>query len=318
MKKHLLFALGVACAATCLTACHDSDGSDDEDGASYAFDASSVVINESVIGSASAKTGVETYTLTSNMISVYCYDLGDKQTIIDSYIDETTSNVTNDGLTYLGENFYGGFTPIWFDANDENLWYLSPTDTTSNAKYSSLLCNPGDICKALFHKELAISTTGLMSVVLVKGPVSITVAPIALYSEMENGNSDGIISDYTALPAGDEIRFVVYGYIDSFNVSSWDKTLSTFKGIWNSTTSGGQKSANYITLAKADSNGNVTVNKDWQKMSLTDLDDYYCFECYIEVVKSDGTKDTSYTLCDDLKYCTIKNISFDGRLGSIL
>jgi len=317
MKKTAFYAFMMAAVVgTSFTACHDSDGEDGEEGASYVFDSSSITIDESVIGKASAKSGVETYTLTSNMISVYCYNLGDKQTIIDNYIGD--SGLTEDGLGYLADKIFGGFTPCAIDPNDENRWYLTPADTTDNAKNSSLICNPGTICKALFHKELAASATGLLSVALVKGPVCLYAAPITLYNELETNNADGLIDQYTALPAGDEIRLVVYGYIDSFNISNWSKTLDSFKGILTSVKNNGTKSANYVTLAKADANGKVTVNKSWQKLDLTDLEDFYCFECYIEVVKADGSVDSNYTLCDDLNFCSVKKISFDGRLGSLL
>lgn len=319
MKKHLFFALALSCATLSLTACHDDDSSDgSSEDASYIYSTSSIGIDESIIGSSTAKMGLFTYVLTSNSISVYCYNLGDKQTICENYMN-ADNTLTAEGIAYLGSNFYGGFTPTWYPANseDDDSWYLTPAGGSYKSNNAALLCNPGVACKAMFHKQIAASASGLASIALVKEPVCLYACPIELYNDLES-DSVQCVDNYVALPAGDEIRLVVYGFVDSFNLSNWDKTLNSFKSAFSSATSGGTKCSSYITLAKADDKGKITVNKDWQKIDLADLKDFYCFECYIEVVKKDGTKDSNYELPDDLNMCLVSDISFNGGIGSLL
>ena len=76
------------------------------------------------------------------------------------------------------------------------------------------------------------------------------------------------------------------------------------------------KAKNYAVLAKTDANGNWTVNKNWQYVDLDDVEDYYVFECALQVVDpSTGKTVSSFSLEDygdgtnGLNYCMIDDIT---------
>lgn len=317
MKRTLLNIAVLACTSTVFTACHK----DDEDGekwGNYVSNFSNPFIEESIIGKASAQMGVNTYYLTSpEFCDVYCYSAADKAALIE--LMNTDASLTSEGVKYLGENFYGGFTPTWFAANDTTednpLWYLTPISKSYYSNSSALLVNPGEVCKALFSKHIAADVKSLMSALLVDEISCMYVCAPKIYEALENNNQGNYewIDNYVALPAGNSIQLVVYGYVDSFNVSNWTKTLNTFKNAFKQAAQGGALCAQPITLASADANGKVTVNKEWQKMDLTDLDDFYLFEVYIRVVDANGKVNNEYALPDDLKYALIDDITFTGR-----
>ncbi len=322
MKKTAFYAFMMAAVVgTSFTACHDGDDDDEEGSSNYTSNFSNPKIDESIIGKASAKIGVYSYVLTSpEYADVYCYSLADKQTIMDNYMDES-NQLTDEGVEYVGgSNFYGGFTPTWFEANVTaesdtagTCWYLAPASGAYKSNNSALLCNPGSICKAFFSRHIAADITSVAALALVGDVKYIYVCPTALYNEMENGNTNGYISDYVTLPAGASIQVVVYGYVDSFNITSWDKTLNSFKNAFSSASGGGTLCTEVATLASADADGKVTVNKEWQKIDLSSIDDNYLFEVYIRVVGSDGKELSSYTLCDDLKTFLVSDITFEGK-----
>ena len=328
MKKQLLFALGITCVASCLTACHDDD---DDDGVSdFTSDFSNPKIDKSVIGTFTGKAGVETYILTSDQyVDLYTYSTLDKQTIIDNYFDETNPNhITDEGVAALGENFYGGFTPTYFNAYDEDentnptYWFLLPASKTYHSGNSALICNPGKLCKTIFSRHIATDFDAAAAWLNVGAVKYIWVSPTTLYEGLEDNNADKLIDDFVALPAGAKIQVVVYGYVDSFDVSNVSKTITSFQKAFASATGGGTLCADIKDIAVADAEGKVTVNKEWQKIDLSSLSDFYLFEVYIRVVDKDGKSISSetYSLPSDLNYIYVDDITFEGKdvLSTIL
>ena len=325
MKKTAFYAFMMAAlVGTSFTACHDDD--DDEDGSFSDTQANfaNTTIDASIIGKASGQLGLETYVLTSDEgIDVYSYSTLPQGTIIENYFDEN-GHITPEGIAALGENFYGGFTPTWQKANnsdEENPYaYLLPANKSSyNSGSSALICNPGLVCRAFFSKHLGLDAKSLQAAGLIGDAKYLYVSPIAIYNELETGNEEGLIENYVALPADNKIQVVVYGYVDSFDVTNLNKTLNSFKGAFASATSGGTLCADIKDIAVADGEGKVTVNKEWQKIDLSSLSDYYLFEIDIRVVGKDGKTNKDYELSDDLKLILVDDITFESKgIGGLI
>jgi len=323
MKKHLLFALGVACAATCLTACHDSDGSDDEDG--YVANFYSPKISESVFTKLLNYTGMGVYSYVlqdggSGYVDVWHYNTLSSEDITSTGFDTTGVQLSHDYMDDLFQGFYGGFSPAWTSANDEenSLEYYLPISGTYHTESGSnaLICNPGSVCKALFSKHLSGDFSALLAAMSVGKLQKLYVQPNkcykALYDETFTSNYNGI--DVAALPANTKIVFQIYGYVDHFNVSSFKEAINTIKNAASATASGG-KLGGEIVLAESDSNGKVTVNTEWQELDLSSLEKYYLYEAYIKVINSTTGKDSEYTIDantnTDLGYVWVDDITFE-------
>ena len=329
MKKTAFYAFMMAAlVGTSFTACHDDD--DDEDGGNSDFtsDFSNPKLDASAIGTLTGKAGVETYVLTSDQyVDLYSYSFLDRQTIIDNYFDDN-GHITDEGVAALGktENYYGGFTPTWFAADDDSDesnpdgWYRIPASKSFHSGNSALICNPGIVCKTIFSRHIAADFDAAAAWLNVGKVKYIWVSPTALFEGLENNNTDGYIEDFVALPAGAQIQVVVYGYVDSFDISNWSKTIKSFENAFNVAKGGGQRCEDIKTLAIADEEGKVTVNKEWQKIDLSSISKNYLFEIDIRVVDKDGKSISNYSLPTDLTYILVDDITFEGKsmLSSIL
>lgn len=326
MKKHLLFALGVACAATCLTACHDSDDEDDSDGFTATF--SSPYIQYLPINTLSSYAGVTAYALSDDehKIDVYHFSTDD----LSQYLDTTgETRIASKHLEPLWNGFYGGFTPTYFSANNTEE-YAVPMCGEFHSGSSALICNPGMACRSVFskHYPMEMNLTNAISAAaaaLTLGDASsLYVCPTDYYTALIDSSYRTALS-IEALPANHRIEFVVYGYVEHFSFSNMKELISTTVTAAKQVGDGGTECSDVKVIAETDDKSNVTINKDWQKVDLSSIGHCYLLEAYIRVVdKSTGKTSKTYSIDastnSNLGYVLVDDISFEtkGILGSLL
>ena len=323
MKKYLALACAFSCAAA-LTACHDDD--DDSEGFTASF--ASPYIQYSAINGLSAKLGVNSYVLSDDehKIDLYHFNLDD----LSQYLDTTgETRIASQYLETMGDNFYGGFCPTWYEADDDESYFV-PINGSYHSGSQALLCNPGVACRALItkHYPMEFSLTNVVAAAtaaLTLGDASeLYVCPTDCYTALTDSSyADDL--EVNALPANHEIQFVVYGYVEHFSFSNFSSLISSVVSAGKSVGDGGELCEDVITLASSDANGNVTVNKEWQKMDLSSIGHDYILEAYIRVIDTTtGTTSKTYSIDSDtnsyLGYILIDDLSYNdkGGLASLL
>ena len=302
MKKFLSLAAAFACAFS-FSACHDSDSEDDGD---YYADFSSVAAVSYIPGvyKTSSITGVNSYMLSdaNGYTDAYCFttwSVGDTASI-----SSTNPLIPDEDLI---DGFQGGMCPSTIDAAT-NAGYsnLTPAcDSLPSSKTGGyLICCPGTLERALFSKHFAVDITAAFSYLRLKGMKSFEVCPVKGY--------DDINSELSTSYKNHKIQFVLYGYVTSFNFSSFSKALETIKNAGKNVGSGGDKVAT-ITLATSNSSGTWTVNDAWQKIDVSD-DKHYLYEGYLQVVDASGNT-VSDVLSEEngLNYCCIGDMAYETR-----
>lgn len=303
MKKYLTMAMVAACALS-FTACHDDDDDDDKD----------YVADFTTINQVSYIPGAQT---AANKLGLNAFMLSDVNgyTDVTCYMSADTTEITpNMQISEdMFQNFYGGICPTAFTADDEAYDYFRPACGKYHSGSGALVCNSGTLCRALFmRRHFAMSGTALWGSFVTGNMERLWVCPTAAYNLLtteEGRTALGISSS----PKNVEIRFVVYAYIKTIGLSSWSAFASMLK---TNVKESDVKAKNYAVLAKTDANGNWTVNKDWQYVDLDDVEDYYVFECVLQVVDpSTGKTVSSFSLEDygdgknGLNYCMIDDIT---------
>ncbi|MCQ2228492.1 MAG: hypothetical protein MJZ13_01955 [Bacteroidales bacterium] len=343
MKKHLLFALGIACAATCFTACHDDNGDEDGDGnvTSNFADNVSVATFPSMMVQYVSSTGVVPYMLSDGNIQVFHYTTGEPENnpVYNSFFatgstvtegedsgDESvavektalsSSDFPNLYEESTGNYFYGGFTPTWGakvgeeDAAD----FTTPIDGTYANNFNCLLANPGMVCKALFTKNFS----SIMANATLKKIMSVSVQAPVIYNSYAKNDTETLEawSMPTTLPANIRIEAVAYGYVESFSIKKLSDALKALKGAASGVAAGGIEEG-AVTLIETDENGKVTkVCDKWETIKFGKKT--YMGEIYIRVIdkKTGKTAETDYLGTEGdyslLNYVLVDKITFEGR-----
>jgi len=320
MKKTAFYAFMMAAVVgTSFTACH---GDDDEDGdgdvvATFA----SPYIQYLPVQALSSKVGVNAYALSDDehKIDVYHFNTDD----LSAYLDTTgETRISSQYLSKMWEGFYGGFTPTYCAANDENE-YAVPMCHEFHSGNSALICNPGAACRSLIAKNypLEMDLTNLISsglaALTVGDAKELYVCPTDYYTALTNSTVASELG-ITALPANHRIEFVMYGYVKSFSFTNFKQLLNTITEAGKSVGDGGEKCSDVKILAETDAEGNLTVNKEWQKVDLSDIGHYYLLEAYIRVVDKETNKESSTYQIDAsnntyLGYVVIDGITFESK-----
>ncbi len=308
MKKYLALACAFACAAA-LTACHDDDDDDDSD---YVSDFTSINKVSYIPGAqtAASKAGVNAFLLSDSQgkTDVACYMYADTAEIVAPLTpDEDWFN-----------NFYGGFCPTAFTADDEAWDPYRPITGSYHSGSGALVCNPGTLCRALyFRRHFGADMSSVLSQLFLGDMEKMYVCPTAQYKKLTT--SDGLAElGISSSPSNIQIRFYVYGYIKSLSLSSWTAIKDMFMtNIKDSDV----KSSSYAVLAETDANGNWSVATDWVELDLSDIEDYYVFECAMQVVdKTTGKSVSTFSLDDDtveggnyLNYCIVDDVTVENK-----
>ncbi|MCR5695855.1 MAG: hypothetical protein K6G73_02640 [Marinilabiliaceae bacterium] len=319
MKKTAFYAFMMAAVVgTSFTACHDSDDDDGED--SYVASFYSPKISESVFTKLTKYANLYSYILQdggSGYVDVWHYNMLPPDEIIASGFDTTGVALDHSYMKDLFGNSQGGFCPAWTSADDTNSdnapYYLPISGTYHNESGSNaLICNSGMICKALFSKHLSGDFDALLAAMSVGKLQKLYVQPNACYKALIDSENFGYEVNVTPLPANHKIVFRIYGYVDSFNASSFKKAINTIKDAGKSVSNGG-KLGGEIVLAEADANGKVTVNTEWQEMDMSALEKYYLYEAYVTVVDGNGKDSDTYTIENnaDLGYVWVDDLTFE-------
>ncbi len=302
MKKFLSLAAAFALAFS-FSACHDDD--DDEDGYYYA-DFSNVAAVSYIPGvyKTSAITGVNSYMLSdaSGYTDAYCFttwSVGDTASI-------SSANPLTPGKDLI-EGFQGGMCPATISAvTNAGYSTLAPAcDSLPSSNTSGyLICCPGSLERALFSKHFAVDITAAFSYLRLKDMQSFCVCPAKAYDDI----NDELSTSYKS----SKIQFVLYGYVSSFNFSSFSKALETIKNAGKNVGTGGDK-VTTITLATSDANGKWTVNNAWQKVDVSS-DKHYLYEGYLQVVDASGNT-VSDAISDEngLNFCCIGDMAYETR-----
>lgn len=313
-------------AAFGFTACHDDDSEDENSATVSNFDGSAN-IGASMFNSLSSKMGVTAcYITDDNQIA----DLYTFSTMTTEQISESCGTLSTDGktvafstdglVTYGEEAWYGGFCPTWFTASDETQIYVPACKVYNGTHTGALLCNPGTACKTIFTRHMAADLSSAMAAIKKLKISSLYVCPIDAYNYIGASDDkkpyDGFSAD--SIPANHEIQFVVYGYVQHCNISNIQSAISSLKSAATEVGQGGTMCEAPAVLAKTDEKGNLTVNKNWQKLDLSSIKDCYLLECAIRVVDTTTGKTSKTYVIDsdnneDLNYVLVSDIAFTGR-----
>lgn len=315
MKKYLQMAMAAAVVATGMTACHNDDDGDGNYVASF----------ESVAG-LSTLPGMG---YMANL-GLYQYAMSDANGYTDAYIftsapygnlnseeatDDPNAGTTSVDVTQLAESYYGGFCPTTFAANSDEDNY-TPACGEYHSGNGALICNPGLACKALFSRHIGADLSTLMGFMSVgKKVLGLWVAPTTEMAyvdpvRFEEAKQKFELDNVEPLPANTRIEFVVYGYVESFDLSNFKKAVKTIKDAGAGMASGGKLAA-VVTLVSSDANGKVTVNSDWQYVDLSGTK-AYLWEAALRVVDQNGKTVDSYSLTDEMtNYCLVDDITYE-------
>lgn len=307
MKKYIALASAFACALT-FSACHDDDDDDDKD----------YVADFTTINQVSYIPGAQTAANKAGLNAFMLSDVNGYTDVTGYFIADTTEITANMKIDEnMFENFYGGFCPTAFEANDEQYDYFRPACDTYHSGTNALVCNTGTLCRALFtRRHFAASMTAIGSLFL--GDMEgLWACPTAAYNYLTTEDGRKTLG-VTTSPKNIEIRLVVYGYIKTLSLGSWNTLKDMLKT--NIKGANGTQSKNYAVLAKTDTNGNWTVNKDWQYVDLDDIEDYYMFEVALQVVDASTGKTSSALTLEDygdgqngLNYCMVDDITCENN-----
>lgn len=301
MKKFLTMAAALAFAFN-LTACHD----DDDDDSDYVADftscaAASTLPGLSTVGS---YAGVNSYMLSdaSGYTDVY--------TFTQSSVDTTTFPMAI--TKSFADGWYGGFCPTWFTATDEESYY-TPACGEYHSGSGCVIANPGTVCRALFSKHYALDFSTIMGALMITDIKGLYVCPTDAYNYLttEAGRTElGVTNPTSAC----KIQFCVYGYIESFSFNNLKTFVTTVVNAGKSIGTGGTMCSNTIDLATFDGS-TWTVNKDWQYLDLTPINNCYMFEAYLRVVDSNNKVVTTFEVSDEnfLNYACVDDITYERR-----
>ena len=306
MKKFLTIAACAAVCASMLSACSDDDDDDDI----YTADFSSIAkISNLGLSSVSSFTGINGYLLSDRKgwTDVACYT---KYSVSEDQALPFTP--TSDFV----DKFYGGICPI--SSSSTSYEYYLPITGSFHSGSSGLLCNPGSMVKALFsRRHFAVDMSSVLSQFILDDAIGIYVCPTKAYEYLET--SDGLQTlGITQSVKNCRIQFCVYGFINHISTGSWSEIVEICKNTASNVVSGGTICSDVITLAQSDDNGTWTVNKNWQYMSLSSIEDYYFFQCVLRVVNSNGQEISNFKLQDaiegynGLNYCVLDDFSCEG------
>lgn len=307
MKKYLALASTLALAAL-LPACDDDNSNDD---GLYVSDFTTINKVSYIPGSQllANKTGLNAFLLSDEegKTDIACYMYADTSEIV--------APLTPSESWF--ENFYGGFCPTAFSADDDSWDPYRPITGSYHSGSGALVCNPGTACRALYmRRHFGADLSTLTSNLFLGDMERLYVCPTAQYKKLTT--SDGLEElGITSFPSNIQIRLVVYAYVKSLNVSS----LSAIKDLFSTNLKESDvKSSSYAILAQSDDEGDWTVNDYWQEIDLDDVDDYYVFECKLQVTNANGKVVSSFTLDDDnvdgsnkLNYCIIDDITVEDK-----
>lgn len=322
MKKRFSIMALALVAAFGFTACHDDD--EDENSATISNFDGSANIGLSIFDNISSKTGVYTFYITDENQIADLYSFAYESKEVSSKWGEPNGNTvqfTAEGLVNYGEEaYYGGFCPTWFTADDETQIYAPACKSYNGTHTGALLCNPGTVCKTFFTRHMALDMTSAMAAIKKLKVSSLYVCPIDAYNYIgvseDEKPYDGFAAD--SIPANHEIQFVVYGYVNHCSFNNIKDALSKLKSVAAEVGDGGLMCETPAVLAKTDEKGNLTVNKNWQKLDLSSIKDCYLLECAIRVVDTTTGKTSKTYVIDgenneDLNYVLISDIAFTGR-----
>ncbi len=307
MKKYLAMAMASACVLS-FTACHDDDDDDDKD----------YVADFTTINQVSYVPGVQTAAGKAGLNAFMLSDVNGYTDVTSYMVADTTEITENTKISEeMFENFYGGFCPTAFTADNEQYTYFRPACGTYHSGSGALVCNSGSICRALFmRRHFAASMTSILGSWSTGDMEGMWVCPTAAYNLLTSAEGRSELG-VTTSPANIEVRFVVYAYIKSIGLCRW----SDFKSMLETNVKDSDvKAKNYAVLAKTDANGNWTVNKDWQYVDLDDVEDYYIFECTLQAVDATTGKTVSSFSLEDygdgtngLNYCMVDDITCESN-----
>lgn len=353
MKKHLLFALGVAFAAAPLTSCHGDEDGDGNVVSDFSGNVE-VMAMPSQLANYTDNLGASGYMLSDGSINVFTFVTGTSQdnAIYNAFFNGTETGTTTDteeaseddtyvdvetGKDALGmtdypkiyEGFYGGFMPTYQAAVGEDAYdIMNPIDGTYKNNKNCLLANPGQVCKAFFTKNLKSP----MAHITMKKAIRLNVQANKMYeylklaanspesTEGQNAKAQLDAWGISLLPANTKINCIVYSYVSSFSIKNIKDAFNTIKNAV-SQISGGGKEIGRVTLIETDANGQVTTLCDtWQTIEFSEKT--YLGEVYLEA-RTNCTEENSYngvSATDDLlgndsmlNYVLVDNITFEGR-----
>lgn len=309
MKKYLALACALACASLPLSSCHDDDENDDD----YVADFSSIKHVSYIPGAQTVADKVG--------LNAFMFSDANGYTDVTSYVVAESGEITTPYV--IGEpefeNYYGGFCPTAYPASGEassgdgSYRLFAPANGTYHSGSSALVCNPGTLCRAIFaRRHFAVDMSAAMSAFFVGDMKGLWVAPTAAYEYLTTADGRKELG-VTTSPANVEVRFVVYAYIKTLGVTGWQSLVSMFK---TNASESDVKSKSYAVLAKTDADGEWTVNKEWQYVDLSDVEDYYVFEADLQVVDAATGKTVSSFQLEDygdgqngLNYCMVDDIT---------
>lgn len=351
MKKHLLFALGVALAATPLTSCHGDDEDGDGNVSSDFSGDVEVMTMPKQLTNITDNMNATGYMLSDGSINVFTFVTGTSEdnAIYNSFFSgnpnvESTEGEGEEGAgeeyaevekTALDINdypkiweggFYGGFLPT-FNAEEGTEAYdiVKPIDGTYKNGKNCLIANPGTVCKALFTKNLSSPMAHLM----LKKCCRLNVQANMMYKYLQlAANSPESAEGQKAkanldawgiglLPANTKINAVVYSYVTNFSITSIKDAFNTIKNLSSQIGHGGNEIGR-VTLIETDADGKVTTLCDtWQTIQFSEKT--YLGEVYLEARTLDAEgkdKNTTEDLLGTdsmLNYVLVDDITFEGR-----
>lgn len=308
MKKYIAMACAMTCALG-FTACSDDDDNNTP---------SNHVCDFTTSNSFSTIPGLSTL---GNWTGMNCYMLSDAQGWCDiscytrTDIDTTAISFSPD--QDFVDGFYGGFCPMTSSLAGANEEFAPTASDIPSTGY--VVCNDGKACRAIFtRRHFAMDMSAIGSALLCGDAEELYVCPVKTYEKLTT--ADGIAELGIGTKANVEIRFVVFGFVENISLSGWQNLVNMFKNsqVKDELGKGGALCSSYATLAKSDADGNWTINKDWQRIDLESIEDYYIFECGLQVLLNGEVVNTKFlqdrgTGKNGLNYCCVSKFTCESK-----
>lgn len=344
MKKHLLFALGLAVVAGSFTACHSDDDGDGDGNVKSDFSANVQVMNmPAMFSNYTDKLGASAYMLSDGNINVFTFQSGTSTDnpiynafqggSIDTpaegtdgdenYVEVEKTALASSDFPKIYDAWYGGFTPTWkANADDDYYDLITPIDGTYSNDVNCLVANSGTICKAIFTKNLsspfAYITMKKALKLKVQAPVIYKYLADAANKDDADAKSNLEAWELDLLPANTKIEVIVYGYVESFRMSNIKTALASLKAAGQGMAKGG-KELGRVTLIETDANGKVTTLCDsWKEIVFSTQT--YLGEVYMKVSTNGKDVTAEYFPADPkaaqtslLNNVLVDDITFEGR-----
>ncbi|MCQ2204186.1 MAG: hypothetical protein MJZ15_07070 [Bacteroidales bacterium] len=340
MKKHLLFALGLAVVAGSFTACHSDDDGDGDGNVKSDFSANVQVMNmPAMFSNYTDQLEASAYMLSDGNINVFTFQEGTSTdnpiynafqggsidtpaegTDGDEYYAEVEKTaLASSDFPKIYEAWYGGFTPTWKAAVDEDAYDLiTPIDGTYSNDVNCLVANSGTVCKAIFTKNLSSP----FAYITMKKALKLKVQAPKIYKDLKDaaeGNKTALdnidLWELDLLPANTKIEVIVYGYVESFRMSNIKTALASLKAAGQGMAKGG-KELGRVTLIETDANGKVTTLCDsWKEIVFSTQT--YLGEVYMKA-STNGKDVTAEFFSTEAQTSLLNNvlvddITFEGR-----